>query len=911
MPSTYSNLKIQLMATGENNTTWGDVTNLNLGTALEEAIVGSADVPFSSADVTLTLTDTNASQTARNMRLNLTGTATAGYNLIVPAIEKPYIINNATDGTITVKNATGTGIAVPAGKTMWVYNNGTNVVDAVTRLSSLTLGTDLAVADGGTGASTFTSNGVLIGNGTSAITATAAGTTGQVLVGNTGGAPSWATLSGIGVTSFSGGTTGLTPSTGTTGAITLAGTLNVANGGTGATSLSSGYLVKGNGTSAVSASMIYDTGTIVGIGTTAPNGILSVVGDQISVGSAPGSGSLGIQIKGTTLSAIPAAQVQSYIATGSSSMGSAGDLLIAPRTDIAANIRFITGTTPAERVRIDGSGNVGIGTSSPSYRLDIPATGAVGANLGGILIGANGTDIVGSVGPLSLQATGANYVSLNTNSSERMRIDSSGNVLIGTTTAVDNNFPLELNAGTSSVRGMGVNNNGGYGVYLTYDNTNRYATNGAAIRNVANSPLYFETNNTLRATLDASGNLGLGVTPSAWTGRAFQVGSTSAFYQPAASYTNLSSNFYEDTEGAARYLTNGFATLYSSNRDAGIHAWYTAPSGTAGNAISFSQVMTLNASGNLGVGTSSPTQKLHVIGNTLVPINNSYYCYTSDYGIGTPDGSGLQVFASNGDTLRFGHRTGGTTFTENMRIASNGDVGIGTSSPGMPLDVQSNASALGIRIRGRAADNIGLLQFSSNSLGSSAYISSTGSLLSFETGGAERMRIDGSGNLLVGKTALDTTVVGVQMQGNGTITSTRSGSTNATSTMEVYSTGAGAYRFYVDMSGTIGATNTSISAISDIRLKENVRDLDAGLDTILALKPRRFDWKEGKGKDIKDDMGFIAQEVEEVLPALIGGWKAGEGEPDDLKSVKAGDLIPVLVKAIQELTARVAQLEGN
>jgi hypothetical protein len=113
------------------------------------------------------------------------------------------------------------------------------------------------------------------------------------------------------------------------------------------------------------------------------------------------------------------------------------------------------------------------------------------------------------------------------------------------------------------------------------------------------------------------------------------------------------------------------------------------------------------------------------------------------------------------------------------------------------------------------------------------------------------------------------------------------------------------------MAGNINATSTSISAISDIRLKENVRDLDAGLDTILALKPRRFDWKEGKGKDVKDDMGFIAQEVEEVLPALIGGWKAGEGEPDDLKSIKAGDLIPVLVKAIQELTARVAQLEGN
>ena len=154
MPSTYSNLKIQLMATGENNTSWGDVTNVNLGTALEEAIVGSDDVAFSNASVTLTLTNTNATQTARNVRLNLTGNATTGYNLVVPAIEKPYIINNATDGTITVKNTTGTGIAVPTGKTMWVFNNGTNVVDVATHLTSLTLGTFLPIASGGTGGNT-------------------------------------------------------------------------------------------------------------------------------------------------------------------------------------------------------------------------------------------------------------------------------------------------------------------------------------------------------------------------------------------------------------------------------------------------------------------------------------------------------------------------------------------------------------------------------------------------------------------------------------------------------------------------------------------------------------------------------------------------------------------------------------
>jgi hypothetical protein len=151
MASTYSNLKIQLMTTGENSGTWGNVTNVNLGTAIEEAIVGSADVTFSSADVTLTLTDSNSTQAARNLRLNLTGTVAAAQNLIVPAIEKVYIVNNGLTFAITVKNATGSGIAVPAGKTMWVYNTGSNVVDVATHLSSLTLGSALPVASGGTG----------------------------------------------------------------------------------------------------------------------------------------------------------------------------------------------------------------------------------------------------------------------------------------------------------------------------------------------------------------------------------------------------------------------------------------------------------------------------------------------------------------------------------------------------------------------------------------------------------------------------------------------------------------------------------------------------------------------------------------------------------------------------------------
>ena len=152
MASTYSNLKIELIGTGEQAGTWGVTTNTNLGTALEEAITGSADVSFSSADVTLTLTDTNSAQTGRNLRLNLTGTSGGARNLILGSgmqIEKLYLINNGLADEVTVKNTTGTGIAVPAGKSAFVFNNGTNVVDAITYLTSLQLGGDIIMPSAG------------------------------------------------------------------------------------------------------------------------------------------------------------------------------------------------------------------------------------------------------------------------------------------------------------------------------------------------------------------------------------------------------------------------------------------------------------------------------------------------------------------------------------------------------------------------------------------------------------------------------------------------------------------------------------------------------------------------------------------------------------------------------------------
>jgi len=315
-------------------------------------------------------------------------------------------------------------------------------------------------------------------------------------------------------------------------------------------------------------------------------------------------------------------------------------------------------------------------------------------------------------------------------------------------------------------------------------------------------------------------NLGVAVSPSAWGSsfKSIDVNAYTSFYGTTNNaYSGFSQNayyngtnwIYRNTNSASNYIQSG-----------GTHTWQYAPSGTAGNAITFTQAMTLDASGRLGLGVTSPSLSFEV-------------------GINTAKGymhSGVGVFS----------------------------VGTSTSHP-----------------------------------------------YTFDIAGAEKARIDTSGNLLVGKTSSAATTVGWQGGQLGEFYVTKSTSTNADATYYLYSTGAGAYRFYVGLGGTISATSTTITGISDQRLKENIRDLDDGLDIVMALKPRKFDWKEGKGANIKNARGFIAQEFEQVLPDMIEEWKdpAPEGE-EPYKAVNA-NLIPTLVKAIQEQQAIIESLKAR
>jgi hypothetical protein len=338
--------------------------------------------------------------------------------------------------------------------------------------------------------------------------------------------------------------------------------------------------------------------------------------------------------------------------------------------------------------------------------------------------------------------------------------------------------------------------------------------------------------------IDSGGNMGLGVTPSAWSGtntRALDISLWTSLANGNAFGTALTFNgFYNGTNWI--YKQTNTASRYEQD---GSHRWYTAASGTAGNAI---------------------------------------------------------------------------TFAERMRIDSSGNVGIGKTSMTYPLDIAADSGGNGIRLTRGATSEAAVFQNSSGgttlaSTGSSAFVAfGTGTTVGSPT---ERMRIDSSGNLLVGTTSLDPTVVGARINTSATVPQISVAVTTTSNNYLLYNTTAAAYRFFVTSAGVVNATTTTITAISDQRWKENIRDLDDGLEKVLALKPRKFDWKEGKGEDTKNARGFIAQELETVFPDMVTEWidPSPEGE-EPYKAVNA-NLIPTLVKAIQEQQAIITALQAD
>jgi hypothetical protein len=404
----------------------------------------------------------------------------------------------------------------------------------------------------------------------------------------------------------------------------------------------------------------------------------------------------------------------------------------------------------------------------------------------------------------------------------------------------------------------------------------------------------------------------------------------------------------------------------------------------AADTIAFTEggveAMRITSAGNVGIGTTSPASRLQISTGADGANLPTWYQYSTATGVfSTGDGVSANSFfklvtgiyntastnnidmivqskdnnsdagfritagAGTGPTTNNGYlsfnriATNGTaiTATERMRITSAGNVGIGTSSPSQVLDIVTSTGNSYIRNSNGAIET---LTGVSSGLGAGATGSVSNHPYVFFTNNAERMRIDASGNLLVGTTTRFFTEkltvgqsannagirIGNTFTGSYTSFNYMSSADNAAGTGWSHfigqSSGGAVNNIYIYGNGNIENANNSYGAISDIKLKENIVDATPKLDKLMQVKVRNYNLK-GDYEQHKQ-IGVIAQELETVFPSLVEEIADKDSNGNVLetttKSVKYSVFVPMLIKAMQEqqamietLTTRLNALEGK
>jgi hypothetical protein len=345
--------------------------------------------------------------------------------------------------------------------------------------------------------------------------------------------------------------------------------------------------------------------------------------------------------------------------------------------------------------------------------------------------------------------------------------------------------------------------------------------------------------------------------------------------------------------------------------------------------------MRIDSSANVGIGTSSISRKFEVHGapvsiggsatGMLVSIVNNTTAFNSSPTSGmsfftrfnTAGGTfpscaiqGNKENATDGNYagfMSFFTTDGGGGVNERMRIDSAGQVGIGTSSPAFSLDVRGDG------IKGRFGNTTigctlgtyvsGTLWGFANNGGNGGMFGDASNYIYFASAGAERMRIDSSGNLLVGVTSGNGKVRIKQSADshNNTLVIENFGNTNTWSFLV-----GSDNNLYLGYNGTSkGNFNNSTGAYtstSDLRLKKNIETISHGLESVLALNPVSYNFKD-ETDESQQHLGFIAQEAQDILPSSVSAFA------DGTLGMDKQEIIPVLVKAIQELNAKVTALE--
>jgi hypothetical protein len=341
--------------------------------------------------------------------------------------------------------------------------------------------------------------------------------------------------------------------------------------------------------------------------------------------------------------------------------------------------------------------------------------------------------------------------------------------------------------------------------------------------------------------------------------------------------------------------------------------------GSNGLVLGPSDAAVIDSSGNLGIGSTSPDQKLVVrdVNKIVDGIGNVFFATTDSQAADL--GASLSLGGTYVGTSAYSFAAIAGRKTNSTSTDASGYLAMYTTNPSNTIVERARITSGGDFYLGPLATNFTFTNGSAVSLaGSGTGIAGNGTNLTlgawngpiiFQVGNSagalvERARIDTSGNLLVGSTNSSGTIgAGFKVLGGRPVV-VNADSANATTVYEAYSTGASAYRFYVGMGGTIYATSTTITPItSDERLKQNIVDYSNGLSQVLGLRPRYFEYKKEPGRKLA---GFISQEVQTVMPEAI----VPTLEDPEMMTYSI-DWYPLFVKAIQEQQALITQLTAR
>ena len=442
-------------------------------------------------------------------------------------------------------------------------------------------------------------------------------------------------------------------------------------------------------------------------------------------------------------------------------------------------------------------------------------------------------------------------------------IDPSSNVGIGTsspsTIGVSGYTRLVLGAGSASTDGLTIVPSGTGGVQFT-DAAN--VKKGYLQWDASTGALALGTAGTTKATLDSSGNLGLGVSPTNNTlGKSIQNGQASAWVSETGSNRFwLASNWKYD--GSDKYLNNGFATLYS--QQSGQHQWLTAASGTAGGTISFTQAMTLDADGDLGVGTSSPTYRLTV----LTP--------TSDATVGF----NLRAYTTGADGDR----------TVISRYTSSNDLNWANSKyQAWAYIWETNGTE-----RARITSG-GYAKFSN----SGSYYGSTGSYHELRSNAAAEYIAQISTSQSTGANCYGIRILYENAAPNGT-TNPFWQCQDSTNVRGLLRSNGGLENY--------SANNVNIA--SDERLKKDIAPLSSVWGKVKDIEVVNYRYKDcNEGDPLL--YGVIAQQVQPIVPDLVVVTReATETEPE-YYGIREQPMYWLAIKALQEAMTRIEQLEAK